>query len=616
MGLREQAALDGKAILEDVSGFAWPLTLTSPAGVVTALRGFTTDVGQTIDPDTGQAVAGRRASATVSRASLPALPEAVADRGRKPWIATFADSQGANQQWKVIEVLPDAALGVVVLLLELYALATVKLTGALQLPQIQLAGSLAPVISGALTLPQLQLAGSTSDFDPSQVPQIAAGEYWLPGVGVSGTTTVNWVGRNGTNTLSRTPAANVPDPSVGPGGFPDWTWVAANVDAFIQSSPAGPLQATDGLYLAIWFRYDSLDTVNRVIAEQYGLAGQRKWHIRKTASTNVLQIEWSDDGTNVLSCNAALTEAEGVGTVSQLDKYLFLELLIDPLQVVPSNKVRAWLEMIPIPLGGFSGSGGASLANAGTFRIGANNFENQIFNGRIGPTYVGRRVGGVILPTDEQRRGIWHFKAPKQQRIQVVVDGNSLTQGQGASVPSVTSYPGVLRAALNSRGIPTRDLHDRGLGGQTTEQMLAGFPTRVAPFYDPFFRFNVLVWFEIRNSSVAGRTPSEIIATHQAYSAAARAAGFLSVVCTAPPTDGDAVGHGTPGAVNAWLRANWQTIADGFVDLELVPEYTPAGDIANPTYYIDGVHMKDPGYAKMEEKVLAELQARGWAPSP
>lgn len=39
-------------------------------------------------------------------------------------------------------------------------------------------------------------------FDPRMVPQIAAGEFWLPGYGVSGTTTISWAGRNGTNTMS------------------------------------------------------------------------------------------------------------------------------------------------------------------------------------------------------------------------------------------------------------------------------------------------------------------------------------------------------------------------------------------------------------------------------
>jgi hypothetical protein len=180
MGLREQATLDARAILEDTSGFAWPVTLTSPAGVVSSLQGFTADVGQIIDPETGQAVAGRRASVTLARAALPALPEAVADKGRKPWLASFADSRGAVQQWKVIEVLPDAAIGVVVLLLELYALATVRLAGALVLPPLQLSGSLVPAFEGELVLPGLQVAGGLQ-------PVVGvAGALALPGLQVAG----------------------------------------------------------------------------------------------------------------------------------------------------------------------------------------------------------------------------------------------------------------------------------------------------------------------------------------------------------------------------------------------------------------------------------------------
>jgi hypothetical protein len=121
MGLREEAAVDCQLILEDASsGFGWPFTLTSPLGVVTAHVGFTTDVGQTIDPETGIAVAGRRASVAVSLRSVTALPTAVADETVKPWLVTFASIQGVAATWKVVEVLPDRAIGLVVLLLEAY----------------------------------------------------------------------------------------------------------------------------------------------------------------------------------------------------------------------------------------------------------------------------------------------------------------------------------------------------------------------------------------------------------------------------------------------------------------------------------------------------------------
>lgn len=122
MGLRAQAAADAKAILEDsASGFGWPLSLTSPAGVELALTGYPADVSETVDPETGVAVVGRRTSVSVSLLSLPELPAAVPDSDRRPWLVTMADATGAVSTWKVVEVRPDRTLAVVVLYLEAYA---------------------------------------------------------------------------------------------------------------------------------------------------------------------------------------------------------------------------------------------------------------------------------------------------------------------------------------------------------------------------------------------------------------------------------------------------------------------------------------------------------------
>jgi lysophospholipase L1-like esterase len=445
-------------------------------------------------------------------------------------------------------------------------------------------------------------------FRPNQIPQIAAGEYWLPGVGVSGAATISWAGRNGTNTMTAA-AAQTPDAVTGPGGNAAWQFSQANSDIFTVATPAGPLVTTDGVYVACWFRFDSLDVTNRVVIEQHGSAGARKWQLRKTASVNVLRVEWSDDGTNLLASDVSLTEAEGVGTVTQLDKYLFCEIAIDPAGGSLPAKTRMWLNMREVTWENQSGAGGAALFNGGVFRLGNNNFENQDFNGQIGPVYVGTKVGGVLLPSDHQRMRLMRYFAPKQQRLQVVVDGNSLTAGQGASVAGVTSYPGVLRASLAAQGIPTRDVHDRGLGGASTQDMIDGFATRVEPFFDAFFSRNALVFFEVRNSTVDGQTAAQILAQYQEYAELGRAAGFWVVACTAPPTDGDAVGQGVAGAANTLIRANWESFADAFIDLELVPEFTPAGNIANPTYYSDGVHLTDAGYALIAARVETAVLA-------
>lgn len=124
MSLREQAAADLRAICEDANGFGWSITVTNPAGTSAALTGLSTDISTTIDPETGMAVAGRRASVAIALASLTAAglgtPVGVADGAGPPWIVQFASIQGTSHLFKVSEAMPDRAIGVVTCMLESY----------------------------------------------------------------------------------------------------------------------------------------------------------------------------------------------------------------------------------------------------------------------------------------------------------------------------------------------------------------------------------------------------------------------------------------------------------------------------------------------------------------
>ena len=126
MGLRAIAEVDLGAILEDgVYGFGFPITVTDPAGTSEALTGFSDDIAQVIDPDTGQAVSGRLASVAVRLSSLTAaglsIPQGIADTASKPWLIAFDDINGNAFTFKVAQSNPDRALGLVVCVLELYA---------------------------------------------------------------------------------------------------------------------------------------------------------------------------------------------------------------------------------------------------------------------------------------------------------------------------------------------------------------------------------------------------------------------------------------------------------------------------------------------------------------
>ena len=126
-GLRETAETDLGVILEDDTiGFGWPITVTDPSGTVGNLIGFSNDVAEVIDPDTGQAVSGRIASVALRTSSLTAaglgLPEGIADATSKPWVIKFDDINGNPFTFKVQRSSPDRALGIVTCVLELYKL--------------------------------------------------------------------------------------------------------------------------------------------------------------------------------------------------------------------------------------------------------------------------------------------------------------------------------------------------------------------------------------------------------------------------------------------------------------------------------------------------------------
>ncbi len=125
MSLRLIAEQDLGLILEDTTtGFGYPITITDPNGIVGALTGFSDDIAQVIDPDTGEAVSGRLASISVRIALLTAnglgLPQGIADAGIKPWIVEFDDINGNPHKFKVSQSNPDRAAGLVTCLLELY----------------------------------------------------------------------------------------------------------------------------------------------------------------------------------------------------------------------------------------------------------------------------------------------------------------------------------------------------------------------------------------------------------------------------------------------------------------------------------------------------------------
>jgi hypothetical protein len=126
-GIRALAEQDLGKILEDkVTGFGWDIKLTTPDGTVANLIGFSNDISQVVDPDTGLLVSARQASIAIRTAlilaALPCdgLPVGISDGAAKPWLVSFADINGYPHTFKVVKSNPDRAIGLVTCILEAY----------------------------------------------------------------------------------------------------------------------------------------------------------------------------------------------------------------------------------------------------------------------------------------------------------------------------------------------------------------------------------------------------------------------------------------------------------------------------------------------------------------
>ncbi len=126
MSLRDVAEADLNVILEDdVTGFGYPIIVTSPDEVSKTLKGFSNDISFSIDPDTGLAVSSRTASVALRISSLIAagfgtLPGTIQDSNAKPWLVQFNDINGNPFTFKVQEGHPDRGLGIITCTLEIY----------------------------------------------------------------------------------------------------------------------------------------------------------------------------------------------------------------------------------------------------------------------------------------------------------------------------------------------------------------------------------------------------------------------------------------------------------------------------------------------------------------
>ena len=122
MSLRSLATDDLNIIT--TTGFAVPIIITNPAGASDVVQGYSNDIANVIDPDTGQIISGRAVSVAISLRSLSdkgfGIPQGIEKATSRPWLVSFEDAEHVSYIFKILSSNPDRALGIVTCECEFY----------------------------------------------------------------------------------------------------------------------------------------------------------------------------------------------------------------------------------------------------------------------------------------------------------------------------------------------------------------------------------------------------------------------------------------------------------------------------------------------------------------
>ena len=185
---------------------------------------------------------------------------------------------------------------------------------------------------------------------------------------------------------------------------------------------------------------------------------------------------------------------------------------------------------------------------------------------------------------------------------QLVVDGNSMSDGVGGSAP----YSDLISTYLGNAW----SISNFAVSGQTTAQMITDAATEIDTTLDEDLLCNIIAVWEGTNSLYFGATGAAAYADLVTYCQARQSAGWKVVILTVLPRSNS----GTPTdfeihrqTVNTNIRENWQTFADALVDIAADRRLGDLGDQTNTTYYPDLVHLNDAGYAIVAHYVASAV---------
>ena len=246
-----------------------------------------------------------------------------------------------------------------------------------------------------------------------------------------------------------------------------------------------------------------------------------------------------------------------------------------------------------------------------TVTVGAGTILSQTVNSTtsISVDYAPPTSGSAVTVSDTSTSANLTLTNPAVLYNAVFL-GNSLFVNGSPTIAAAT-------AALLG---PTWEFTNSGHSAQTTANIITNYASWGAAFYDGSKSANICVIFEITNDLYFNASAATAYNNIVTLAGMAVATGFKVVVLTALPRGefGTSTIPGNLGqqqqlhesrrnTVNNSIRANWRSFCHGIVDLGDNPLFSPPGNAANSTYYLDGVHLNQAGDTVAASEIYPEI---------
>lgn len=190
---------------------------------------------------------------------------------------------------------------------------------------------------------------------------------------------------------------------------------------------------------------------------------------------------------------------------------------------------------------------------------------------------------------------------------QIVFHGNSLFSYSNDNTKYGFSVSNTVRGLLSTPMV----INDYSYPGKTTLQLIAEFPTVVAPFVH---EGDILIFWEHTNdltTAIGNRTPAQALQDAKDYVTLAHNMGLIVITLNVIPRAAASFTDAKRLSFNALLDADHGWI-DEYIDICAEPEFNADSDKLNTIYYnADEIHLTTAGYTvianKIHDKIILRL---------